>query len=151
MNYNSLSDKELLNYLDLYSDDPVVRRLLKILEEGSIMQELVDAGMNPNDKTFEHEWQHLSPGDYIVQLRRDMEYYIDERDELEQEKEQLEREVNRLSITSLVKFIADVHQTLEMNKSERDRALRQSEQERERRKEAEQKFEFWEKLNHGVK
>jgi uncharacterized protein YlxW (UPF0749 family) len=56
-----------------------------------------------------------------------------------------------LSTTSLVKFIADVHQTLEMNKSERDRALRQSEQERERRKEAEQKFEFWEKLNHGVK
>jgi hypothetical protein len=151
MNYNSLSDKELLNYLDLYNDDPLVRRLLKILEEGSIVQELVDAGMDPTNRTFEHDWQHLSPGDYIEQLRRDMEYHIEERDEIEQEKEHLEREVTRLSTMSLVKFIADVHQTLEMNKSERDRAVRQSEHERKLRNEAEQKFEFWEKLNHGIK
>jgi hypothetical protein len=151
MNYNSLSDKELLNYLDLYNDDPLVRRLLKILEEGSIVQELVDAGMDPTDRTFEHDWQHLSPGDYIEQLRRDMEYHIDERDEIELEKEHLEREVTRLSTMSLVKFIADVSEKLDVATSEMHRAQRIAENEKKLRQESEQKFEFWEKLNHGIK
>ncbi len=151
MNYQTMSTKELVHYLDLYSTDPIVRRLVQLLQEESLVQELVNVGMDPVDRTFEHDWQHLSPGDYIEQLRRDMEYHIEERDEIEQEKEQLEREVNRLSTTSLVKFIADVHQTLEMNKMERDRAVRQSKKEQELRKEAEQKFEFWDKMNHGIR
>jgi hypothetical protein len=151
MNYNTLSDKELLNYLDLYSDDPVVRRLLKILEEDSLVQELTEVGMDPLARTFEHDWQHLSPSNYIVELRRDAEYYMDERDAMEQEKEQLEREVTRLSTMSLVNFVADVQHKMEMNTMELARANKRAEQERELRKEAEQKFEFWDKINHGIK
>ncbi len=151
MNYNTLSDKELIHYLDIYSDDLVVRRLVKLLQEDSVVKELIDVGMDPTNMTFEHDWQHLSPGDYIEQLRRDIEYYIDERDEMEQEKDRLEREVNRLSTISLVNFIADVHHKLEVSQMERDRANRQAEQERVLRKEAEKKFEFWDKINHGIK
>ena len=151
MNYLTMSTKELIHYLDLYSEDPVVRRLVQLVQEESIVQELVDVGMDPKDRTFEHDWQSLSPGEYISQLRRDMEYHIEERDELEQEKEHLEREVNRLSTTSLVKFIADVHQTLEMNKMDMNRYKRDAEHEKKLREEAEQKFEFWDKMNHGIR
>jgi predicted Holliday junction resolvase-like endonuclease len=76
---------------------------------------------------------------------------MDERDQMEHEKDELEREVTRLSTMSLVNFVADVQHKMEMNTMERDRAVKRAEQERELRKEAEQKFEFWDKMNHGVK
>ncbi len=151
MNYQSMSTKELVHYLDLYSEDPVVRRLVHLMQEESLVQELVDAGMDPVTRTFEHEWQSMSPGDYIEHIRRDMEYYIDERDEFEREVEDLKREVNRLSTISLVKFIGDVSDKLNVANSEMNRQRRIAENERKLREEAEQKFEFWEKLNHGIK
>jgi hypothetical protein len=107
--------------------------------------------MDPVARTFEHDWQHLSPSNYIVELRKDAEYYMDERDQMEHEKDELEREVTRLSTMSLVNFVADVQHKMEMNNMEKDRAVKRAEQERELRKEAEQKFEFWDKMNHGVK
>lgn len=151
MNYDNLSAKELIHYLDIYNDDPMVRRLVKLLQEDSVVKELIDVGMDPTSNTFEHDWQHLSPGDYIEQLRRDMDYYIEERDEAEHKADELEREVIRLSTMSLVNFIADVHHKLEMNTMEKDRAVKRAEQEQELRKEAEKKFEFWDKMNHGIR
>jgi DNA-binding helix-hairpin-helix protein with protein kinase domain len=151
MRTEHLTTKELINYLDFTSTDPLVRRLIQLLQEDSLAQSLTEVGMDPVGRTFEHDWQHLSPSNYIVQLRNDAEYYMDERDQMEQEKDELEREVTRLSTLSLVNFIADVHHKMEMNTMERDRAVKRAEQERELRKEAEQKFEFWDKMNHGVK
>lgn len=31
MNYNSMTDTELLHYLDFYSEDPLIRRLVDVL------------------------------------------------------------------------------------------------------------------------
>lgn len=151
MNYNNLSPKELVNYLDLHSEDPVVRRLIELLQEGSIVGELVEAGMDPNFNTFKDDWQDYSPGAYIEHLRSDLDYYVRESDELQSQVYDLEKEITRLSTTSLVKFIADVHGQLESAKMSEQRAVNKAETERKLRKEAEQKFEFWEKLNHGVK
>jgi hypothetical protein len=151
MRTEHLTTKELINYLDFTSTDPLVRRLIQLLQEDSLVQQLTEVGMDPLARTFEHDWQHLSPGNYIVELRRDAEYYMDERDQMEQEKDQLEREVTRLSTMSLVNFVADVQHKMEMNNMELARANKRAEQERELRKEAEQKFEFWDKMNHGVK
>ena len=49
MNYNAMTDRELLHYLDLYSEDPVMRRLMHLLgnTRGSIVEELEEAGMDP--------------------------------------------------------------------------------------------------------
>jgi hypothetical protein len=151
MNYDHLSARELIHYLDLYSEDPVVIRLVSLLKEESLVGELVEAGMDEDSMTFKADWQNMSPGEYIKHLENDVDYYVRERDELEQEKEHLEQEVNRLSTISLVKFIGDVSDKLDVAKSEMHRAQRIAENEKKLRQEAEQKFEFWEKLNHGVK
>lgn len=151
MRTEHLTTKELINYLDFTSTDPMVRRLIQLLQEEGLVHELVEVGMDPVGRTFEHDWQYLSPGNYIVQLRNDAEYYMDERNQMELEKDELEREVARLSTLSLVSFIADVQHKLEMTNMECARANKRAEQERELRKEAEQKFEFWDKMNHGVK
>ncbi len=146
-----LSDKEFINRLDLESTDPVVRRLLAILGDNSIRLELEEVGMDHEDCTFSHDWQNLSPGEYIEQLRKDIDYCNQDLEALEQEKLDLEREVNRLSTISLVKFIGDVSDKLDVANSEMHRHRRIAEQEKKLREEAEQKFEFWEKLNYGGK
>ena len=151
MNYETLSAKELIHYLDLYSNDPVVRRLVKLLQEESLVEELVEAGMDPVSREFEHDWEHLSPAEYIYKLKSDIDYYKQEVDDKDTEIFNLNKEVNRLSTKSLVSFIADVQQTLEFAKMEEGRAKRIAEHEKQLRQEAEKKFEFWEKLNHGVK
>ncbi len=151
MNYNNLSARELIHYLDLYSEDPIVLRLVKLLKEESIVQELVDVGMNPDTMTFEADYQHVSPGEYIDQLRRDVDYYVEERDSLENEVDELRQEVKRMSTIGIMNFVADVHHKLEMATLEKNRATRAAEEERKRREEAEQKFEFWDKLHHGIK
>ena len=146
-----LSNKEFINQLDLESTDPVVRRLLAIINDDSIRVELEEAGMDPVYCTFEYEWEHLHPADYIRKLKDDIEYYKRDIDDKDTEIYNLNKEINRLSTTSLVSFIADVQQTLETAKMEEGRARRIAEHEKKLREEAEHKFEFWEKLNYGGK
>lgn len=151
MNYEHLTAKELIHYLDLYSEDPMVRRLVRLLQEDWLMEELIDAGMDPDSRQFKHDWEYYGPREYIEHLRNDVDYYVRERDEMEAQVFELEKEVKRLGTISLVNFIADVHHKLEMAKMEQGRAERIAEHEKTLRKEAEQKFEFWDKMNHGIK
>jgi len=146
-----LSNKEFINRLDLESTDPVIRRLLAIINDDTIRVELEEAGMDPVDCTFEHDWEHLYPADYIRKLRDDIDYYKRDIDDKDTEIYNLNKEINRLSTTSLVSFIADVQHTLETAKMEEGRARRIAENEKKLREEAEHKFEFWEKLNYGGK
>ena len=152
MNYENLSVKELIHYLDLYHEDPLVRRLVTLLREESLVEELEDAGMDPVTKTFRTDgWNYRGPAEYIQHLRNDLDYYVREADDLQNKVYDLEKEIKNLSTISLVNFIADVHHKLEMAKMEQGRAERIAEQERVLRKTAEQKFEFWDKMNHGIK
>jgi len=151
MNYEAMSTKELIHYLDLYSDDPLVRRLVKLLQEESLVTELVEAGMDPVTREFENDWNQYSPGEYIRQLRSDLDYYVRECDDLQSQIQSLEKEVSRMGTVNLISFIADVHHKLEMAKMEQGRAERIAENEKKLRKEAEQKFEFWDKMNNGIR
>jgi hypothetical protein len=152
MNYEHLTAKELINYLDLYHEDPLVRRLVTLLREESLIEELEEAGMDPVTKEFRDDgWNYLGPGEYIEHLRNDVDYYVREAEELQGQVHELEKEVKRFSTVNLVSFIADVHHKLEMAKMEQGRAERIAEQERVLSKTAEQKFEFWDKMNHGIK
>ena len=152
MNYNHLTAKELIRYLDLTSTDPLVRRLVELLQEESLIEELEEAGMDPVTKEFRDDgWNYRGPAEYIQHLRNDIDYYVREAEELQGQVHDLEKEVKRFSTVNLVSFIADVHHKLEMAKMEQGRAERRAEHEQTLRKEAEQKFEFWDKMNHGIK
>ena len=152
MNYEHLSVKELIHYLDLYHEDPLVRRLVKLLREESLIEDLEQVGMDPVDKVFKDDgWEYRTPSEYIQHLRNDIDYHVRECDDLQSQVYDLEKEVNRLSTIGIMNFVADVHHKLEMAKMEQGRAERIAEHEKKLRQEAEQKFEFWEKLNHGIK
>jgi hypothetical protein len=151
MNYDNLTTKELINYLDLTSTDPLVLRLIDLLKDESLSVELEEAGMDPITREFRDDGVYLSPAEYINQLQRDRDYYLDESDDQRRQIDSLEAEIKRLGTINLMNFIADVQHKMEMATMEKDRAVRRAEQERELRKEAEQKFEFWDKMNHGIR
>lgn len=62
MNYDSMADHELLHYLDLYSDDPLIRRLINVLARtrGALIDDLEDAGMDLQSWTFGESWNKYS-------------------------------------------------------------------------------------------
>jgi hypothetical protein len=93
MNLDCLTDKELINYTIKFSDDPVKVRLATAVErvEGSIIDDLVDAGMDETFCTFRSEWGgEYHPGQYIRLLEdevSDRDFKIKQlHDELEEQK-----------------------------------------------------------------
>ena len=52
-----LSNKEFINRLDLESTDPVIRRLLAIINDDTIRVELEEAGMDPVDCLSYRDWE----------------------------------------------------------------------------------------------
>ena len=93
MNLDCLSDKELISYTIKFSDDPVKVRLATAVErvEGSIIDDLVDAGMDETFCTFRSEWGgEYHPGQYIRLLEdevSDRDFQIKQlQDELEEQK-----------------------------------------------------------------
>lgn len=152
MNYNHLTAKELIRYLGLTSTDPLVCRLVTLLQEESLIEELEEAGMDPVTKEFKDDgWNHRGPAEYIQHLRNDVDYYVREAEDLQEQVYSLEKEVAKLGARGVASLLADIHHTLEAAKMEEGRQRRIAENERKLREEAEQKFEFWEKLNHGIK
>jgi len=93
MNLDCLSDKELISYTIKFSDDPVKVRLATAIErvEGSIIDDLVDAGMDETFCTFRSEWGgEYHPGQYIKLLEDEIshrDFQIKQlHDELEEQK-----------------------------------------------------------------
>ena len=110
MNYNAMGDTELLHYLDLYSEDPLIRRLVTILAtaRGGLITDLENAGMDPNTWQFETDWQHMYPGDYIIHLRRQLDQAEQDYEDVKSHKEELEDECNRLKSRSILEFLQEV-------------------------------------------
>lgn len=109
MNLNQLSDLELIKYLDLHSDDPLVRRLVNMLSStrGGLVSDLVEAGMDPSTWTFEDEYQDYYPGDYITHLKKMLDYANDDKWIAEQEREDLRKERDELKIRSVIDVLAE--------------------------------------------
>lgn len=109
MNLNQLSDLELINYLDLHSDDPLTRRLVDMLSatRGGIVSDLVEAGMDPNTWTFEDDYQNYHPGDYITHLKKELDYANDDKWVAEQERNDMREERDRLKIRSVIDVLAE--------------------------------------------
>ena len=108
MNYNSMTARELVHYLDLHSDDPVVRRLVSLFSNDSLVADLVDAGMDPETLMFQIDWGHESPGEYIQSLRNSLSDAEDEASQLRYRCEDLEEQLEQLKTRSIMDFIDEV-------------------------------------------
>jgi len=126
MNYDAMTDFELLHYLDLYSEDPLIRRLVNFLSNtrGGLITDLEAAGMDPHTWMFETEWQHMYPGDYIQQLRQDISNLEQDLSVTKSDLEDVTEERNRLETRSIMDLIAEVQKERTINREERFRAER---------------------------
>lgn len=92
MKLNHLTDDELVKHIINLDPDPVRVRLATYMEriKGSIMDDLLDAGMDETYCTFRTDWGQRLPGQYIKHLEEELEIAHNElhelRDELAEQK-----------------------------------------------------------------
>ena len=149
MNYNIMTDVELLNYLDIYSDDPLIRRIVKMLENtrGALLNDLENAGMDRVTWQFETEWQHLYPGDYIIHLRNELQALDRDADELRGQLEESEREREELKTRSLMDFVQEVWQEKRTASYKVQQALEQAADQKKENDRLREQIDMWGKMN----
>ena len=101
MNLNFLTDQELIAHCCNYSDDPVVKRLINMLDRRQDAYQLLKSIGVEEDLTFDG-----CPLDVCIRSMR--QEILD----LNEEIYRLESEVHRLSTTTVVDFIAHVGKQL---------------------------------------
>lgn len=133
MNFNHLSDDELLDYLDRYSEDPVMKRVVDILvhKQYGIISDLVAAGMNPQDWTFcTDHYNHYYPGQYISHLKNEIDFAERELMDVQDELLNAQDEIKKLKARTVVELMLELTQEIANKDSdllvarqERDRAI----------------------------
>ncbi len=149
MNYSIMTDLELLHYLDLYSNDPIVRRLVDLLgnTRGGIISDLEAAGMDLRTWTFGSDWESMYPGEYIESLRTDVRNAEEELSSLRYKYNDLEEECERLQTRTVMDFIKEVKQEQADNADlvrEAMKTVKAFKDENERLKE---QIDMWGRLN----
>lgn len=149
MNYNSMTDLELLHYLDIYSDDPLTRRLVDVLgrTRGALLTDLENAGMDPDTWMFRTDWQSMYPGDYIIHLESQLRHTEEELSGLQYKYDDLEEERDRLKTRSIMDFVEEVKQEQRANQDlvkEAMTTVQAFKKENERLKE---QIDMWGRLN----
>lgn len=112
MNYNAMSDTEFMHYLDIYSDDPVIRRLVNVLAKtrGALIDDLEAAGMDAQYWTFGDGWSQQSPGQYIQELRRELDEAELNLRLAQDEVADLQDQCDELRTRTIMQFIEEVQQ-----------------------------------------
>jgi hypothetical protein len=149
MNYNSMSDFELLHYLDLYSTDPVIRRLVNFLSNtrGGLITDLEAAGMDPHTWQFETEWQSMYPGDYIQQLRRDRDEAESDLAYTKHELEEANRELYELKTRSIMDFVQEVWQEKKAATAKVQQAQEEINQVKKQNDKLKEQIDMWAAMN----
>ena len=149
MNYNSMTDLELLHYLDIYSDDPLIRRLIDVLTRtrGEIISDLEEAGMDPQTWTFQDDYHRMFPGQYITDLRH-------QRDDLESDLahtkyklEEAETELDELKTRSIMDFVQEVWQEKRTASFKVSEAMKEIEQVKALNAKLTEQIDMWGRLN----
>ena len=114
MNIEILTDDELIRYLDNNSQDPVIRRLVKIFYDNDemIFQQLVDAGMD-KDGYFETDCEYLPVGKYIEHLRNELAYYQREVEDLEYRLDDEKEKSKRLGSRAILDVMRDLKEQID--------------------------------------
>lgn len=141
----NLTLNELVHYLDLTTNDPLVRRLVDMLLAGEsvVVQELISAGMDPVEHTFKHDYDTVSPGEYIELLRSDIAYYKEEANDWETQHHKMKQERDRLSARTVVELLNDMQFKLNQAESDRNQATRVVENLKKKNAELEEKINVW--------
>ena len=149
MNYTAMSDHELMHYLDIYSEDPVVRRLIGVLARtrGALINDLEAAGMDSQSWTFGEGWNKFSPGQYIQELRHDVERAEDELRLAQHELQDLEDECNQLRTRTVVQLIEEVQQEKKASASRANEAWKEANRVREENTKLREQIDMWGSLN----
>ena len=149
MNYNAMSDTEFMHYLDIYNDDPVVRRLIGVLARtrGALIDDLEAVGMDSQRWTFGDGWTKYSPGQYIEELRHDVERAEDELKLAQDELQDLQDECERLKTRTIMQLIDEVQQEKRANKSRADEAWQEANRVREENTKLREQIDMWGSLN----
>ena len=115
MDYNAMTCREMIHYLDLNSTDPVVRKLVQYFAGAGLITELEEAGMDPATQTFTEDNDIMDPGEYIESLRRRLRYAEDDLSELQYKYEQVVEERDELKTRSIMDFVQEVWQEKRTN------------------------------------
>lgn len=117
MNYNSMTDLELLHYLDLYSEDPLIRRVVSVISNtrGALINDLEHAGMDTDTWMFRTDWQSMYPGEYIIHLRHELENTEQDLDCANRELEEIKDKYDELKTRNIMQFIEDVRREQRAN------------------------------------
>lgn len=150
MNYNAMSDTEFMHYLDIYNDDPVVRRLIGVLERtrGALVDDLVDAGMDARDWTFGDGWSKQSPGQYIHELRHQLDQAESDLRLAQSELADLEDERDRLKARSIMQFVEEVQQEKRAATHKVLAAQEETKRIAQENAKLKEKIDMWGRLNH---
>jgi hypothetical protein len=153
MNYNSMSDQELLHYLDLSSNDPLIRRLINVLAKtrGALIDDLESAGMDSQSWTFGEGWNKFSPGQYIEELRNDLRRAEDDLEMAQHELRQAIDERDQLKVRGVMQLIEEVQSEKRINKSRADEAWKEANRIREENAKLREQIDMWGRLNHVKK
>lgn len=149
MNYTAMSDHELMHYLDLYSEDPVVRRLIGVLARtrGALIDDLEAAGMDSQSWTFGEGWNKFSPGQYIQELRHDVERTEDELRLAQDELSGMLDECERLKTRTIMQFIEEVHSEKRISKANADEAYKEAARVRQENAKLREQIDMWGAMN----
>lgn len=141
----NLTYKELINYIDLNSTDPMVRRLLEILQDRdeSIVEGLVQAGMDPVDHRFDYDGYYYSPGQYIDQLRNDVDFHEREAQEWEEKYQNMKDERDQLRARSVADLLADMRERIRRAEATAGEADREVTRLQRRNADLEEKINVW--------
>lgn len=150
MNYNVLTYRELVHYLDLNSTDPMVRRLVSMLTDGpnGIFAGLLDAGMDPRTWVFSSGYQDMTPGEYIQDLESEVRQLNESNDDLRYRLEQAEDERDALKTRNIVDFIEEVQAEKRANKELVREAMATVQAYKKENDKLTEQIDMWGKLNH---
>ena len=144
MNTN-LTYNELRDHLDRYSTDPLVHRLLEMIndKEENIIEGLIEVGMDPIDCRIEgdHGWSY--PGPYIQELRNDADFYRREMHEWEDKYTDMKAERDRLKSRSVADLLSNMQELIKRAEAQAQDADRIATQLKARNRDLEEKINVW--------
>lgn len=146
MQTSNLNINELIHYLDITSTDPTVRRLVDLLleRELTLYDELVDAGMDPQSYTFYYDGSsHYSPGEYINELRQNVNYFEQEMNIAQEERDDAVREADKLKVRSVMQLMEEVYRERTIARETAYQANKEAAELRAKNAELEEKINVW--------
>ena len=146
MELMNLTDKELMDYVIKFDNDPIRVRLATTNERtaGAIWDDLVDVGIDETYCTFRSEWgTEMHVGRYIQHLREELEIRDDELHQLRQELEEQKARTIADLINELNQQITTEKYIAKEARMERDKAVDQA-------KDATEKLRMWGHLSRPV-